>query len=122
MIHIIFGLSPQSQAHSSPNPWNFLSTEGDLGVFCYGNEKTFGKHLRMMVGCQWSQPEILLWGRERGQKLNQPMANDLVNQDHVIQPPYKLKRSQLFGPFPGEFPLLGSQNASMCHPARSQAP
>lgn len=35
----IFGFSPSFLAHSSQNPWNFLSLESDIGAFCYVNEE-----------------------------------------------------------------------------------
>ena len=43
-------LHPQFLAHSSKNLWNFLSVESDKIVFCYMNDVTFGKHLRMGAG------------------------------------------------------------------------
>lgn len=50
-------------AHSSKNPWDFLSVESWNGVFCYVDEVIFGKplgNLRMGSGCQGNQP-VLLW-------------------------------------------------------------
>lgn len=34
---LIYVLCPQFLAHSSQNPWNFLSVAGEKGVFCYIN-------------------------------------------------------------------------------------
>lgn len=40
----VFDLCPWFLAHSSPDPWDFLSIESD--VSCHVNEVTFGKHLK----------------------------------------------------------------------------
>ena len=42
------------QSPSSLNPWNFLSNENKNGIFGL-LMRWLGKHLRMGVGCQWSQ-------------------------------------------------------------------
>lgn len=34
------------------NPWDFLGIESHNSVFCYVNEITFGKHLRIGADCQ----------------------------------------------------------------------
>ena len=88
----VFGLHPHFLAHGSQNPWDFLNVESDKGIFCSVNEVTFGKHLRVGAGCQWSQPcdqRVGTFsptscppsgeeGGERGWRLNQlPMASDL---------------------------------------------
>lgn len=39
-------------AHSSQSPWNFLSFESSKVAFCYVNEVSLGKHLRMGAGHQ----------------------------------------------------------------------
>ena len=59
---------------------------------------TFGPHLRMGAGWQWSQPydyragtfspTVDLQGEERDWRLNQSrLANDLINHDFVKKPP-----------------------------------
>ena len=104
MIYKIFGLYPQFQTNSAPNPWNFLSIENGKKkkvVSCYVNDVTFGKHLRgggrtwlameptlVMRGLELSALLPELWGGERGWSLKQsPTASDSVNQDHVTKPP-----------------------------------
>lgn len=57
----ILGFLLQFLAHSSPNPWNFLSVEKDKGFFCYVNEVAFGMplgQLRMGAGHQRNQQKI----------------------------------------------------------------
>ena len=51
----IFSLLPFFLAHSSENPWNFLSDESNKGVLCYVNKMIFVTHLRMGAGCQENQ-------------------------------------------------------------------
>ena len=64
-----------------PKPWNFLSVESDKGIFCYVNEVTFGKYLRMRLIVSrakhvirrlevWVLP-LDLQGAGRGRRLNQ---------------------------------------------------
>jgi len=56
----------------------------------------FGPHSRAGADCQGDQacdlrvgsvPHSDLWGRDRGWRLNQPMASDLVNHDYIMKPP-----------------------------------
>ena len=55
----IFGLCPQFLAHGSKNHWNFLSVEGDKGVFYLLMEVTSGPHPGAGVGV----------GRPRGERV-----------------------------------------------------
>ena len=68
------------------------------GVFCYVNEVTLGKNLRMGAPWQWNQPGDEswdfqshphdLWGGEGSWRLNQlPVASELINHDYVMKPP-----------------------------------
>ena len=61
-----------------------------------------------------------LWGEKGGSRLNQPMANDLLNHDYGMKSPLKPK-GELFDSF-GELPLLENQNTTTCHQARLLAP
>lgn len=52
----IFGL-PSSFGHRAPTTVGiFLSEGSNKAIFCFDNEKTFGKHLKIWAGCQESQP------------------------------------------------------------------
>lgn len=55
-LSYVFGLCPQLLTHSPPTPWTFLSFQSDKVVFCFVNEVTFGRHLRVGTVCQWTQP------------------------------------------------------------------
>ena len=79
-------------AQSSRSPWNFLSAESPKGVFCYVNEATSGKHLRMGLvargkqPCDWEvgnsspTPTPNLQGGERGRGWDQFKESRLCNE------------------------------------------
>lgn len=85
-------------------PLEVLSDESDKDVFCYINEMTFGKHLRMGTGFQGNQTydwkvgtfSPTPWPAEKGEELEvesitshsltQAMNNDLINPAHVMKP------------------------------------
>ena len=93
-------------AHSSPNPWNFLRVENDLGVFCCVNEASFGKHLRLGIDYQWDQPVINLQGG--GLRWNQSPWLARICQPCVCnRASTNTLKEQLWGP---EFPCGNSKN------------
>ena len=70
-----------------------------IEVFCYANDASLGKHLRLEADCQCSQPVItglelslpLLEMGRAGKLSSTPMANDLINCAHGIKPLLKTK-------------------------------
>lgn len=102
----LVGLHPPS----SQNTWNFLSVEIDKGIFCCvsgwvldltqgwqiaprrTNHVIRDLYLSVLPLTSWEE-------RGDGDWVQSPMANDLVNYDYVMDPPYKPSRtaSWLFG-------------------------
>lgn len=72
--------------------WNFLSKERDKGDFCYVNEVTFGKSLRMRLVARRPNQEI------RGMEISVPCPRhlerrqgckcNLVTRGQWSNPPY----------------------------------
>lgn len=97
-ISYIFGACAQFLAHSFQNPWDFLSVRV-IRCLLFINEVTFGIHLRMEADYQ--EDQLCAWKVEtvsptrnpslpnlpEGERLNRPMANDLINCDYAMKPP-----------------------------------
>lgn len=68
-------------------------------MFCYNNEVTLGRHLRMGTVCQGNQPGgprigifspiLPTLGEGGGQR---PMPSDLINCTYVTKSPYQPRR------------------------------
>ena len=119
----IFDLPPLFLSQSSQSPWNFLSVESDKGIFCFINEVTFGKHLRMRAGlsqspCDWRvgifnpHPLTSCGGRgpesiANGQRFNQSwLCNEvsIKTQEEWVQRPSRLVNTWRFGESGWSFP------------------
>ena len=90
-------------AQSSPNLWNFLSAESDKGGLYYANKVTCG----LYIGWNWllmdptlssegpnfqSHPLTSEEGRRAGDRVQSPMASDLINHGYIMKPPQNPQR------------------------------